>query len=1101
MEQDKIILQKNGTKVTFLSSGDLYEIQKDEFMVNQLNGNPLDGSINQIYLRVHHGDRVDAVSMTGSNSSGQLFVQEEQLTWEGEFSGFYYQVAFKLAENGMWFWRVLVRGGVGTFDIIYGQDIGNALKGTIQANEAYMSQYLDHHVSRVSGGYIISSRQNQMQNGKFPLVEQGCLSPTAGFSTDGYQFFGTSYKETNIPEALLKKNLDNEVYQYEFAYIALQTELFEVTGDDEVSVVFYGAAMNDRKKAVDKPVFSHESVKECFQSLKFTQKMGKGKSFQKNLGEPVRGIGFSKEELDELFPRQSQVEKEGETVLSFFTDHYHHVVLKEKESAMERAHGHIILSGTDLTVDKPLMSSTLYMYGMFNSQLVLGNTTMNKLMSNSRNSLNLLKLSGQRIYMQDNGIWRVLTMPSAFEIALNSAAWYYKTEEDLLKITTFGVGENREIRTEITSLKGRSYTWAVTNHIVMGDDEDKRDYRLSKQGNVIKIIPGLHSPIHSAYPDLTYYLTADREYQQTDERIFGIETGEPVLPTLVFENTDRFTLVIQGSMIGKEFQKGESSAIREDRTFVKFINSLIQEFSLEHETQKVSDMNLLVRWYTHNMLVHYLSPHGLEQYGGAAWGTRDVSQGPCEFFLAVNRPQAVASIIKKVFENQYEDDGSWPQWFMFDRYETIKSPESHGDVIVWPMKVVADYLEKTGDYGILSEKIPYTDRLAFKKTEKEETLLQHIKKEIAYIENNFLEGTYLSCYGDGDWDDTLQPHDGKMKRFMASSWTVALTYQVIKKLSGVFMQEEPGYAGDLERLAGSIRQDYERYMLGTDTLPGFVYMEEPGNPELMIHPQDKKTGIQYRLLPMTRSMIAQLLTARQAQHHYSLIQEYLQFPDGVRLMNRPAHYAGGVSSNFKRAEQSANFGREVGLQYVHAHIRFAEAMAKLGKAEETWKALKIINPIGMKELVPNARLRQSNAYFSSSDGDFKTRYEAQEQFGRLRDGSVDVKGGWRIYSSGPGIYISQLITNVLGIRERVDSVTFDPVLPKELDGLLLTYRILGQPVKIRYHLNSGERKVSAGGSPLPVRTEENRYRCGGMVVERADLEHALKTGEQIEIYC
>ena len=32
------------------------------------------------------------------------------------------------------------------------------------------------------------------------------------------------------------------------------------------------------------------------------------------------------------------------------------------------------------------------------------------------------------------------------------------------------------------------------------------------------------------------------------------------------------------------------------------------------------------------MLVHYLSPHGLEQFGGAAWGTRDVSQGPTEFF-------------------------------------------------------------------------------------------------------------------------------------------------------------------------------------------------------------------------------------------------------------------------------------------------------------------------------------------------------------------------------------------------------------------------------------------------------------------------------------
>ena len=36
-----------------------------------------------------------------------------------------------------------------------------------------------------------------------------------------------------------------------------------------------------------------------------------------------------------------------------------------------------------------------------------------------------------------------------------------------------------------------------------------------------------------------------------------------------------------------------------------------------------------------------------------------------------------------------------------------------------------------------------------------------------------------------------------------------------------------------------------------------------------------------------------------------------------------------MSTNFKRAEQAANFGREIGLQYVHAHIRYTEAMAKM----------------------------------------------------------------------------------------------------------------------------------------------------------------------------
>ena len=87
-------------------------------------------------------------------------------------------------------------------------------------------------------------------------------------------------------------------------------------------------------------------------------------------------------------------------------------------------------------------------------------------------------------------------------------------------------------------------------------------------------------------------------------------------------------------------------------------------------------------------------PHGLEQYGGAAWGPEMSRKDQQKLFLAVNRPEIVASIIKHLFANQFADDGNWPQWFMFDRYEKQKADESHGDVIVWPMKVVSDYLEK-----------------------------------------------------------------------------------------------------------------------------------------------------------------------------------------------------------------------------------------------------------------------------------------------------------------------------------------------------------------------------------------------------------------------
>lgn len=336
---------------------------------------------------------------------------------------------------------------------------------------------------------------------------------------------------------------------------------------------------------------------------------------------------------------------------------------------------------------------------------------------------------------------------------------------------------------------------------------------------------------------------------------------------------------------------------------------------------------------------------------------------------------------------------------------------------------------------------------------------------------------------------------------MASSWTVALTYEVLKKLASQLQAFDPEYAKHLTELSKGIKHDFEKYMLADGTLPGFVYMEDSEHVELMVHPTDKKTGIQYRLLPMQQSMIGELLSPEQADHHVAIIKEHLQFPDGVRLMNRPATYAGGVSTNFKRAEQAANFGREIGLQYVHAHIRFTEAMAKLGREEETWQALGVINPIQIAQRVENAEIRQANAYFSSSDGDFKTRVEAQENFGKLKEAAVGVKGGWRIYSSGPGIYMNQLISNVLGIRTFVDHVELDPVLPAELAGLTLTYRLFDRPVEIVYH-SASTPKVLINGEEMSTEFAENRYRQGALVLKKAALCAKLNENQTntIDIY-
>lgn len=1093
----KIQVANADTTAVFLPTGDLYEIQSHEIMINQLNGNPLDGSLNQLYLRIEEEGEISFTPLIGSNAKSTFGYNEHQLQWSGVYRSVSYQVDFQLAEN-VWFWRVRLSGS-GKVDIVYGQDLGNAAKGAVQSNEAYVSQYVDHHVTEDQGRITVSSRQNQPQNGRFPLVEQGSFQSLKGYATDGYQFFGRSYKVTNIPEALQQELLPNEVYQYEFAYIALQSQWLELS-ETPTELVFYAACKEDQTEAVNKPQFSVEALYAQYEQLVFENLTGRTLP-AKHLGPVVVGETFTEAEIAARFLHQQAIETVNGQTYSFFTDNYHHVVLKDKEAHMERSHGHILLSGQSLTVDQPIMSTTAYMSGIFHSQIVLGNTSMNKLLSNSRNALNLIKQSGQRIYLKEAGQWRILTMPSAFEMGLNSATWYYKLTDDVIKVTTFSQLHGRQFTTTIHSEQQRAYTWAISNQFVMGVDDSAPTVAIEALDRLLTIKASAASPIHEAYPDLTYYLAAAQPFTVENESLFNVTpiSNEATLTVLRFELESDVSFVIQGTLEQAPYEAQTSAYKEEDRVYTDFINTLLRQFELQHDQADVVSVNLLARWYTHNMLVHYLSPHGLEQYGGAAWGTRDVSQGPTEYFLALNRPEMVASIIEHLFENQFEDDGNWPQWFMFDRYEKQKADESHGDVIVWPMKVVSDYLEKTKDYAILEKQIAYTDRQSFEKTTSA-SLFDHLKKEVAYIEANFLPGTYLSCYGDGDWDDTLQPNNSKLKKQMASSWTVALTYEVLKKFAQQLATYDADYADHLLTLAAGVQKDFETYMLADGTLPGFVYMEDDKHVELMVHPTDQKTGIQYRLLPMQQSMIGELLTPEEAKHHLAIIKTHLQFPDGVRLMNRPAQYQGGVSTNFKRAEQAANFGREIGLQYVHAHIRFTEAMAKLGNKQETWQGLGVINPIQIKERVPNAELRQANTYFSSSDGDFKTRYQAQENFGKLKEGTVGVKSGWRIYSSGPGIYLNQLISQVLGIREYVDHLELDPVLPAELDGLSMTYQIYDRPVKLVFH-EATETKVVINGQEMPLNFAENRYRQGAIQLEKESICQEFKDSDNtIDIY-
>jgi cellobiose phosphorylase len=234
-----------------------------------------------------------------------------------------------------------------------------------------------------------------------------------------------------------------------------------------------------------------------------------------------------------------------------------------------------------------------------------------------------------------------------------------------------------------------------------------------------------------------------------------------------------------------------------------------------------------------------------------------------------------------------------------------------------------------------------------------------------------------------------------------------------------------------------------------------------------------------------------MFTPAQAETHLALIREHLQGPDGARLFDRPLAYHGGPQSLFQRAESASYFGREIGLMYTHAHLRYCEALAHYGDANEFFHALCQANPIAIREIVPSATLRQANCYYSSSDAAFADRYEAFAEYDRIAAGKVALEGGWRVYSSGAGISVRLLLQCFLGLRIEGSQLVIDPVMPFALDGLSVTVTLAGHLLDVIYRIRSrgrGPRALILDDTELAFTRDPNRYRPGAARIELGTLK-------------
>ncbi len=1106
---------RSGLRAEINANGSVRRLDCESVCLCLFVGNELEGGPTNVYLR-KTADRIEWTPLLGPSSPTRFHADPASgmLSGLGSWNGIDYSIALVLAQSSpAWFWHVRLENTNPTpvtLDLTYTQDVALASYGAIRLNEFYVSQYLDHTPLRApDGAYLIASRQNQPVDGRHPWCLIGSLRRGDSFGTDALQFHGLATRAGEAPPGITG-DLSAQRLQHEHSMVVIRDSRVTLEPRASIDAGFFGAYRADHPEAT-----SDADCRVATGTLELPEALppklpsmdaeAPGSATLFSAAPLLNGLDLSLDELRAAFGSQWRHEERddrGER-LSFFHGTDSHVVLRAKELRVLRPHGHILRTGRNVTPDETALTSTVWMSGVFHSMLTQGHVSINRFLSTAHSYLGLFRSHGLRVFVQDEDQWRLLHVPSAFEMSPGRCRWIYRHAKGSLRVISQAGADPHRLLLSIEVQAGAPARFLICSHVSLNDDDGSAPGAAlwKRAGDRIVVTPAAASELGRRFPRGSFQIVAAAgtrfERVGGDELLFldSRSRQQPFL-CIVTAPSLRAALSIQGDLVRQSTPAP---------LLAQTVESLTPRLGFRAPTagthcEQITRLAEIVPWFAQNALIHYLSPRGLEQYSGGGWGTRDVCQGPVELLLGLGRIEPIRDLLIRVFGAQ-NPDGDWPQWFMFfERERGIRAADSHGDIVFWPLVVLAQYLTASGDAGVLDEPVPFFDSRGVDVAERA-SVWEHVTRALSLIERRVIPGTALAAYGHGDWNDSLQPADPAMRERLCSSWTVTLHVQALTSLAAALRSiGRVNDAHPLEQSAETVRQDFRRMLVVNGVLAGYGLFEHGKQARYLLHPSDQTTGVRYSSLAMIHAILEDMLTPQESRAHLSLIETHLSGPDGVRLFDRPMPYHGGLQRLFQRAETATFFGREIGLMYMHAHLRYAQALAHMGEADRFFQALCQANPIGIRTLVPAATLRQSNCYYSSSDAAFADRYQSSEQYDRVGSGTIALDGGWRVYSSGAGIALGLVLRRFLGVSREATVLRVDPVIPAPLDGLRIRCVLLDHPVELSYRIKApgcGVNRIALNDARLTFVTEPNPFRRGAALVTLSDIRKQLRPGANV----
>ncbi|SDP07582.1 GH36-type glycosyl hydrolase domain-containing protein [Clostridium gasigenes] len=457
---------------------------------------------------------------------------------------------------------------------------------------------------------------------------------------------------------------------------------------------------------------------------------------------------------------------------------------------------------------------------------------------------------------------------------------------------------------------------------------------------------------------------------------------------------------------------------------------------------------MLNGWLMYQTLsCRYLARTAFYQSGGA-YGFRDQLQDSIS--IGILNPKVTREQILRSASRQYVE-GDVQHWWHPVINSGIRTRFS--DDLLWLPYVLIGYIESTGDYDILKEKVSYLEDEPLRegederytivnKSNKEGTIYEHclkaIDRALKFGEHN------IPLMGSGDWNDGMSTVGNKGKG--ESVWLGWFLYKILDGFTDICeKQNDNDKKEEYLKFQEFIKENQEKNGWDGDWYRRAYF--DDGTPLGSKENDECKIDS----LAQSWSIISGAANKERSIEAMKSVDKYLVNKDkGMIMLLSPPFNNSNLEPGYIKGYVPGV--RENGGQYTHAAVWVILALTKLGMGDKAWQYYNMINPINHSNTEREARNYKVEPYVMAADV-----YIKEPHGGR---------GGWSWYTGASGWMYKVGLEDILGLR-KVEGKGYEikPCVPNDWNE----YEIDIKEEDAKYHIKvirGAEKGISINGKKI-----------------------------------